>query len=242
MQFAFMTDKGIVRSSNEDSCEAGAFNNDYAWGIVCDGMGGALAGEVASKMALEFISERIQNGYHRDMTSLSAQYLLRSAVIAAGIIVHDDSCKEREHYGMGTTVVAAIVLKDCIVCAYVGDSRAYIADKNGIIRITHDHSLVQERIDAGLITEEEARYAPDRNIITRVLGVEESVDVDIVTVPFTRKDKLLICSDGLTNMISEQRIWQMLKDSNVDDLPSELIQSANQAGGRDNISVVVIEK
>ncbi len=242
MKFAFMTDKGIVRSSNEDACEAGTFDDSFAWGIVCDGMGGALAGEVASSIAVSCISERIQNGYRSDMSAVSARLLLESAVIAAGVLVYENSCANPAHYGMGTTVVAAIVLKDCIVCAYVGDSRAYIVNKNGIEQISHDHSLVQERIDAGIMTEEEALYAPDRNIITRVLGVEEIVKVDIVTVPFEKKEKLLLCSDGLSNMLSNRKIFELMNSIVTPSLPEIMIQNANMAGGRDNISVVVIEK
>ena len=242
MQFAAKTDTGRVRSLNEDACSVGSYSEQYAWGIVCDGMGGALAGEVASQTAVDFIESRIKKAYRRDMSELSARYLLMSAIIAANILIHDDSCKNVEHRGMGTTIVAYVVLKSSVVCASVGDSRGYHFSKNKLEQITHDHSLVQELIDAGKLTVEESKNYPHRNIITRVLGTQENVEIDFFTIPFMKNDRFLICTDGLTNMVSADVIEEVIKKEKTDNVPLRLIELANENGGTDNITVAIIEK
>lgn len=242
MHFAVKTDAGRVRSLNEDACTAGIVGDQYAWGIVCDGMGGALAGEVASQTAVDFISNRIQKAYRRDMNEISAKYLLMSAIIAANILIYDDSCKNDEHRGMGTTIVAYLVLKDSLICASVGDSRGYLFRKSKLEQITHDHSLVQELVDAGKLTPESAKNYPHRNIITRVLGTEEKVEIDFFTIPFLKKDRFMICTDGLTNMVSAEVIENVIKSEKTDNVPSRLIALANENGGTDNITVAIIEK
>ncbi|MBE6811614.1 MAG: Stp1/IreP family PP2C-type Ser/Thr phosphatase [Ruminococcaceae bacterium] len=242
MQFAMKTDTGRVRALNEDSCNSGSFSDSFAWAIVCDGMGGALAGEIASKTAVDFIADRIRRAYRRDMSETAAGYLLTTAIIASGILIHDDSEKNAEHKGMGTTVVACIALKNTLVCANVGDSRGYLLSKHGLRQITHDHSLVQELIDAGKLSEHDAEFFPHRNVITRVLGADEYVDVDIFTVPFTAHDRFLLCTDGLTNMVSDARVAEILKSSALEEVVNKLINEANENGGKDNITVAVIEK
>ncbi len=242
LQFAMKTDIGRVRSLNEDSCNCGSFSDSFAWAVVCDGMGGALAGEVASKTAVDFISDRIRKAYRRDMTETAAGYLLTTAIIASGIQIHDDSINNSEHNGMGTTVVACIALKNTLVCANVGDSRGYLLNKHGLKKITHDHSLVQELIDAGSLREEDAEFFPHKNIITRVLGTAEEVDVDIFTVPFFAHDRFLLCTDGFSNMVHEARIEELLKNNKPCDAVELMINEANNNGGRDNITVAVIEK
>ena len=242
MHYAMKTDIGRVRELNEDACNCGSFSDSFAWAVVCDGMGGALAGEVASNSAVDYITERIRRAYRRDMSETSAGYLLTTAIIASGILICDDSKKNAVHEGMGTMVVACIALKNTLVCANVGDSRGYLFTKKGLRRITHDHSLVQELIDAGKLSEQDAESFPHRNIITRVLGTEENVDVDIFTVPFAAHDRFLLCTDGLTNMVSEKRIAELLKTANVEEAAEILIKEANKNGGTDNITVAVIEK
>ncbi len=242
MQYAMKTDIGRVREQNEDACSCGSVSDSFGWAVVCDGMGGALAGEVASGTAVDFISERIRRAYRRDMSEVSAGHLLTTAIIASGILICDDSKKNRAHEGMGTTVVACIALKNTLVCANVGDSRGYLYNKNGLSRITRDHSLVQELIDAGRLSAEEAEVYPHRNVITRVLGTEELIDVDIFTVPFAANDRFLLCTDGLTNMVSEQCIAEILKRTAPDEAVATLINEANKNGGTDNITVAVIQK
>ncbi len=242
MQFSMKTDTGLVRSANEDSCTVGAFSDQYAWGIVCDGMGGALAGEIASQTAVDFISSRIKKAYRKDMTETSARYLLLSAIIASNILIREDSRRNPAHHGMGTTIVAYIALKNSLVCASVGDSRGYRFNKNGLEQITHDHSLVQELLDEGKLTPEEAETFPHKNIITRVLGTEEYVEIDFFTVPFQKNDLFMLCSDGLSNMVSTEEITRELMNRDFDAIPGRLIDLANQNGGTDNISVVLIQK
>ncbi len=242
MQCAMKTDIGRAREHNEDTCSCGSVSDSFGWAVVCDGMGGALAGEVASSTAVEFISERIRRSYRRDMSEVSAGYLLTTAIIASGILICDDSKKNASHEGMGTTVVACIALKNTLVCANVGDSRGYILNKNGLKQITKDHSLVQELIDSGRLSEADAEFFPHRNVITRVLGTTEDVDVDIFTIPFLPKDRFLLCSDGLTNMVKDDRIAEILKIADADEAAEKLVNEANLNGGTDNITVAVIEK
>ena len=128
---------------NQDACDSGVVSDKFAWGIVCDGMGGAPAGDIAAQTAVEIIRDRIRNAYRDNMTPVSAKYLLQSAVVAANLEILDNSIENPERIGMGSTVVACIVLKDTLVCAFVGDSRGYVAGKSGFDMITHDHSLVQ---------------------------------------------------------------------------------------------------
>ncbi len=242
MHYAMKTDTGRLREQNEDACRGGLLPGLFAWAVVCDGMGGALAGEVASGTAVDFISDRIRRAYRRDMTEVSAGHLLTTSITAAGILISDDSKKNVGHKGMGTTVVAGIALNNTLVCASVGDSRGYLFNKNGLRQITRDHSLVQELIDAGKLSANDAEFYPHKNIITRVLGTDERVEVDIFTVPFTVHDRFLLCSDGLTNMVSDVRIAEILKIENLDEAVETLINEANENGGTDNITVAVIEK
>ncbi|MBQ6863503.1 MAG: Stp1/IreP family PP2C-type Ser/Thr phosphatase [Clostridia bacterium] len=236
------TDKGIVRSMNQDACDAGEFSPDAAWAVVCDGMGGAPAGDIAAKTAVNVISTRIRDAFRPDMSLNSAKNLLTTAITAADILIYDDANENVDYRGMGTTIVACMILNDMVVCAFAGDSRAYILHDDTFEMITHDHSLVQEKIDAGLLSEDDAAKDPDRNLITRALGVTETINIDFSERDFKKGDRLILCTDGLTNFVSEDTIAQMLRRDDIEVIPDELIRHANEAGGRDNITAVVIVK
>ncbi len=222
------TDTGRQRRDNEDCVLARppVF-------VVADGMGGAQAGEVASGMAVEAFAEGLQG----DGT---AEERLASRAREANRRIFELAASERERAGMGTTLTAAYLDDSQLAIAHVGDSRAYLFRDDALQRLTQDHSLVDELVRRGKLTEEEAAEHPQRSIITRALGPEPNVDVDTWTYPVRDGDLLLLCSDGLTSMISEERVSEILADAGDLELAAQaLIDEANRAGGRDNITVVL---
>ena len=232
------TDIGLVRESNQDAFLAGTFDDGNCWAVVCDGMGGVSGGQVASKICVERVSEAIKRSYRSKMTLSSAKNLLTSSITAANSAVFKEAQESPEYKGMGTTVVAVIVLGNLAVVAHVGDSRAYLVNDE-IKAVTKDHSFVQLLIDTGKITELEAAFHPDRNIITRAVGIEHVVDVEIDIVDINEGDKLLICTDGLNGYVSDAYILKIIKEYG-DSSTEKLVETANNSGGRDNVTVVII--
>jgi serine/threonine protein phosphatase PrpC len=222
------SDTGRQRSANEDSLFARA-----PLFAVADGMGGARAGEIASKLAVEML----QDGMPAEGT---AEERLASLVRQANQRIHSRSQADEREVGMGTTMTVAYVGDDEVVFAHVGDSRAYLVRDSELERLTHDHSLVDEMLRRGKITEEEAAEHPQRSVITRALGPEAAVEVDTFTVSARAGDMFLLCSDGLSSMIKEAEIAEILRDAgSLKDAARRLIDAANNAGGRDNITVVL---
>ena len=200
MRISAKTDKGPHRETNQDAFLTGTFETGDSWAVVCDGMGGVSGGQVASKLCVEKVSEAIKRGYRSSMTVNTARNLLNSAICAANSAVFDEAQKNRELNGMGTTVVAAIVIKGVAVIAHVGDSRAYLLN-DGISCVTKDHSLVQFMVDTGKITQEDAKTHPDRNIITRAVGILSFVDVDFEFIDIEDGNSILLCTDGLNGCV-----------------------------------------
>lgn len=240
MRIVSKTDTGRVRRSNQDSYLTGEISGSVAWAVVCDGMGGANGGNVASAMAVKTISEHINSAYRDGMSSNSIRYLLMSAVSAANADVFDAAQNNDTLFGMGTTVVAVIIVNGIAHIAHAGDSRAYLINESGMEQITRDHSVVQSMIENGEITEEEAKYHPNRNVITRALGVNERIDADYNEINLTDGDAILICTDGLTNYVENDRILKIIKNHNFYEYPEKLIETANNNGGGDNITVVMM--
>ena len=218
-----------------------SFNQDYAWMttdeigklpnlfIVADGMGGHRGGGYASRLAVETILEQI-----RQSQADSPAEILVDAIRHANECIRQTAAEDEQLSGMGTTVVAATCADRQLQVANVGDSRLYIADDVGIRQITEDHSLVQEMVRFGGISREQARIHPDRNIITRAVGVEDDLQEG--------KDRVLLCSDGLTGMLEDEEILQILEgEGNVEERAQRLVQAANDHGGRDNIAVIIME-
>lgn len=235
------SDIGLVRTSNQDACRCGIFSGQAAWAVVCDGMGGVNGGNVASSIAVQKISERILEGYREGMGGDAIQDLLASAITSANEAVHSMAGNDLTLTGMGTTVVAAIVSDSTVHVAHAGDSRAYLLLQDEIRRLTTDHSMVQEMVDKGDLTEQQARNHPKKNIITRALGVEASIRVDYSQITAPRGCRLLICTDGLTNYVEEKQILELSKECNGKELTEKLVALAKGAGGGDNITVVVLE-
>ena len=196
------TDIGLVRETNQDAFLFGSFDDGNCWAVVCDGMGGVSGGQVASEICVEKVSEAIKRSYRKGITVSSAKNLLTTAINAANSAVFKEAQENIELKGMGTTVVAVLVLGSIAVIAHVGDSRAYLINDE-INQITKDHSFVQLLIDTGKITEEEAKVHPDRNVITRAVGVSSEVDIDVEIIPINQGQKILICTDGLYEYISK---------------------------------------
>lgn len=232
------TDVGLVRKLNEDGFSFGYYDDGNCWAVVCDGMGGVSGGEVASSICVEKVSEALKRGYRKNMTVKSVENLLTTAIVAANAAVFKESKADLTLKGMGTTIVAAIVLGDIAVVAHVGDSRAYLLNDE-ITSITKDHSYVQLLVDTGKITELEAAFHPDRNVITRAIGIENYVDVEINVVDINSDDKLLLCTDGLNGYVADEYMLKLVNEFG-DSAVEKLVEAANDAGGRDNITVVVI--
>ncbi|MBO7682595.1 MAG: Stp1/IreP family PP2C-type Ser/Thr phosphatase [Clostridia bacterium] len=241
MRIIARTDPGKVRSSNQDSYAAGEFRNGVAWAVVCDGMGGSVGGNVASSTAVRSISERITTAYRENMSSSSIRNLLVTAITNANYEIYDMTIANPELAGMGTTVVAAIMDEENIYVAHAGDSRAYVVGKQTIRQLTRDHSVVQKMVENGEITEEEALRHPSKNLITRALGVDENLRVDFTEEPCGEKCMLLICTDGLTNYVSDEDIHKAILEGRHTDFASALVDLANEHGGGDNITVVAVE-
>ena len=222
------TDTGLQRRGNEDS----SFARPPVF-VVADGMGGAQAGEVASQIAVEAFEQGLP-------ASGTPEERLARCVQEANKRIYDRSRAEHERAGMGTTLTAAYLDDARVVIAHVGDSRAYLLRDAALKRLTQDHSLVDELVRRGKLTEEQAAEHPQRSIITRALGPEPNVEVDTWTYPVRAGDVLLLCSDGLTSMISEERIAEILASADsLEHAADQLIKEANAAGGRDNITVVL---
>jgi PPM family protein phosphatase len=225
---AYRTDTGRQRSANED-----AFYVRSPIFVVADGMGGAQAGEVASTAAAK--------AFDRDLPDLPPERVLRETIESANREIHQLARDDPSRAGMGTTITAAIVNSQAeeVGIGHVGDSRAYRLRDRELERLTRDHSLVEEMRRKGQLTDAQAEEHPQRSIITRALGPEPEVDVDVQTVPASPGDVFLLCSDGLTTMISEERIARILSSAtSMDAAVKALIDEANRAGGRDNITAL----
>lgn len=243
MDYSAFSDIGKVRSSNQDSYLCGEFDDGTVWAVVCDGMGGVSGGKVASKMCVETVSNHILKGYRHGMSSSSVKNLLESAVSTSNIEIFDTAKDDSSLFGMGTTVVAALIFDGIAVIAHAGDSRAYLLNDGTISQITKDHSVVQYLIDIGKITPDEAKTHPDRNVITRAVGVDCEIRTDIDIADFEPGNLLLLCTDGLTGSLRDEEIYNISKESvDCETISKSLVYAANECGGRDNITVVCVKR
>lgn len=240
MQVYGRTDIGRSRSSNQDAFICGRLSDTALFAVVCDGMGGARGGNVASSIAVRVIAERIADTYRETMTLQSVRYMLESAVAAANVEVFDAAMADVQLRGMGTTVVAVVMTGRDGVVAHIGDSRAYLLSENGIEQVTRDHSVVQAMVENGQISESEARHHPRKHFITRALGVEQTVECELHEIAVPEGATLLVCTDGLTNMVDTDDIYTTVTTAPPEEIADRLIGKANMAGGSDNITVAVI--
>ena len=232
-----LSDVGNVRKINEDS--VGYFEgSDIDIYAVADGMGGHNAGEVASELAIETVIEYIKQNHH----DLDMKKVLSDGIKCANKKIYDVASQSDSLKGMGTTITICFKKQNEMVVANVGDSSCYIIDnKRKLLKVTRDHSLVQQLLDNGTITEEEARTHPNKNIITRALGTNELVEVDLFDVDLTNIIKCVLCTDGLTNDVTYSEVYDIIMENDNVSSCKMLVDLSKSKGGRDNISVIVFE-
>lgn len=240
MNIVAKSDKGMVRTTNQDAYAVSEANNSFAWAVVCDGMGGAAGGNVASRLAVDVISEKIRAAFNENMRDSSIRNLLECAISAANVEVYDMANKNEELQGMGTTVVCTVIKNNQAIIAHAGDSRAYLLADDNLQQITIDHSLVQSLVDQGKITKEEAFNHPNKNLITRALGTDENIEVDFDEIEVNEGNVVLLCSDGLSNFVTDEDIIDNYKNEDFETFADRLVDIANENGGRDNITIAAI--
>jgi len=234
---------GKIRKVNEDSCVVKAVNEKCILAVVADGMGGHRGGKEASSMALKYICEYVENSVNslKKQSKTKIRNLLESAANKANSEILKFSESDGSLRGMGTTIVVCLIVNNCYYTVSAGDSRMYMQSSE-FTQITRDHSYVTELVEMGLITPQEAKTHPNKNIITRALGTEKTVEYDFYTGEFNAGDIIMLCSDGLTNMVSDEEISKILrKNDTPENKVGILLDNANNHGGTDNISVVLIE-
>ncbi|MFD3156509.1 Stp1/IreP family PP2C-type Ser/Thr phosphatase [Haloimpatiens sp. FM7330] len=232
-----LSDIGNNRKKNEDYIGAYEDNKKRAY-VVADGIGGHNAGEIASKLAVEKILESIKRYDEID----DLKQCLIEAVQYANTEIFHLACQNNEYRGMGTTITTCLVVKNKMVVANVGDSRCYVVKGNEMLRITKDHSLVQQLLDSGEISKEEAAIHPNRNVITRALGTKFSVKVDIFELSLCKGQKVILCTDGLTKELNENEIYSIIKQyKNNQVICEQMVKESKEKGAKDNISVVLFE-
>lgn len=235
-----LTDLGNVRKQNQDFYDIVTLNPRQLLLVVCDGMGGAKSGNVASRLATEVFVDEVRRTAREDMDSIQIREMLRDAVDLANRAVFEQSKVSSDFAGMGTTLVAAVLLPDRAIIANVGDSRAYIFDKDGIRFMTVDHSLVELMVRRGEITREQAKNHPSKNLITRAVGTESQVMCDLYEQELQAGDAVLLCSDGLSNEMADQEIlFEVVHGVRKDGCCQRLLDIAKGRGAPDNVTVVL---
>ncbi len=240
MKTVARTDVGVVRDNNQDAYTVCELMDDAVLIVVCDGMGGAAEGALASSEAVKAIKGYIAERYTSDMSDISIKSLLTSAIENANAQIYNLSQTNEDYEGMGTTAVVAIAANSFAYIAHAGDSRAYKKSNDELIQLTKDHSIVQRMVENGEITPEEAADHPSKHIITRALGVDIEIKTDFCQEPFCDDDLLILCTDGLTNFVKPDDILRLTSDGCYYKFADRLVNLANQNGGGDNITVVVL--
>ncbi len=242
LKTALKTDRGKIRQHNED--DAGIFTEkeDRVLAVVCDGMGGHLAGDVASRMAVSAL--RAVWEQTKDIPALPAESeaWLKEQITAVNQKIFDHSRAHEECQGMGTTVVCALYTGKTLTVAHIGDSRCYLLHNESFTQLTEDHSLVNELVRTGGISKEDAEHHPRKNVLTKALGTDPEVAVEAHSFEIEPGDKVLLCSDGLTNKVDDEKLKEMLQSaSSLEEKAELLVQMANDNGGEDNITVALLE-
>ncbi|UHA74032.1 Stp1/IreP family PP2C-type Ser/Thr phosphatase [Paenibacillus sp. 481] len=243
MKAVHRSDVGRVRAVNEDRAYAAKLPNGYDLYIVADGMGGHQAGDIASRLAVETVAAELK-ALPEELEQEQLGKALEHAIFRANQTIFQIASQDEKYHHMGTTIVAAIFKDEDGYIGHIGDSRAYRVDRDGIAQLTDDHTLVNELVKSGQIRPEEAERHPRRNVLVRALGTDDQVAVDLKPLTMASGESLLLCSDGLTNMLKSKTIWETVIDPS---LPLEvkadrLLTQALEAGGDDNITIVLIER
>lgn len=240
MKIYSQSDIGLVRDNNQDFFDSGSISENCAFAIVCDGMGGANGGGTASQITVKFITENLEKFKVENMHEDEIKDLLIKLSQDANTKVFEISKEDESLSGMGTTIVFSIISSNLIHLVHAGDSRAYIISGEEIVQITRDHSIVQELVESGEITTEQARNHPRKNVITRALGVNADLELDYYRHEFKENDALLICTDGLTNYLNDSELLKIINNVGDEKSVDSFISEAKKRGGSDNITVVLI--
>ncbi len=235
------SDVGKVREMNQDYYYISNSLDEVQLYILADGMGGYNGGEIASKIAVETAKNYIENNFkeiEKDRDSIIQ--LLGSSMEYANMVVYEKSQEKPELHGMGTTLEICLIYNNKVYIGHIGDSRIYRIRKEFIRKLTQDHSYVQKLVKEGKITKEQAEVHPQKNMLTRALGCNAFVEPDVMVKGFLKDDILVMCSDGLTNMVKTEIIYQEAS-KNIEQAPKELVRIANENGGKDNVTVVIIK-
>jgi len=243
LEIATATDSGMVRSHNEDSIAA---DPEMGLAVLADGMGGYNAGEVASGIAVELIKSEMKKALAgkkpEELNGQSAEQLITEHSTRANAAIYQAAQSQPQYSGMGTTLVVALWHDNHVSVGHIGDSRLYRLRDGVLEQVTRDHSLLQEQIDSGMITKEQARHSQNKNLVTRAVGIDPEVETEVHTYPVQPGDIFLLCSDGLNDMVTDEDI-QLTLASLAANLPlaaQQLVQQANDNGGRDNVSVILV--
>jgi protein phosphatase len=240
LNIANKTDIGRIRLVNEDRSVVQNDLNGFVLAIVADGMGGHQAGDVASQMAIEVIQEHLQ-ALEKDMSVDMCKAALQIAIEKANQAIYEFAQSKEQYHGMGTTVVAILANEEFLAIGHIGDSRAYLITADQIVQLTEDHSLVSELLRSGQITREEANHHPRRNVLTRALGTDGNVEVEVGHFGWQTDDIVLICSDGLSGQLDSNALLNILHmEHDLHWKADQLVTEALNAGGDDNISVILL--
>ena len=242
MEYWGLSETGKVRAQNQDAFRIEELDRNVVLAAVCDGMGGAKAGNIASRLAIDVFTEEVRCSYKSSMTQEQIEQLLQNAVKLANFTVYDQAQQFEEFDGMGTTLVAVLVHGKKATVVNVGDSRAYGIDDSGIRQITKDHSLVQMMVERGDLKPEQAKTYPGKNLITRAIGTEAVVMCDIFHLDVAKGDFFLLCSDGLSNMMDDQEIlFEVIHGVNKAHCCKRLLNIAKNRGAPDNVTSVFLQ-
>ena len=236
-----LSETGKVRTQNQDVYRIEELDRNTVLAAVCDGMGGAKSGNIASRLAVDVFVEEVRCSYKSSMSQEKCEQMLRSAVKLANFTVYDQAQQFADFAGMGTTLVAALVTGKTAIVVNVGDSRCYHITQSDIYRVTVDHSLVQMMLERGDLTPEEARDYPGKKYITRAVGTEPTVESDLFVTRLERGEALLLCTDGLHNEVDDQEIlFEVVHGTSNDNCCQRLLDIANMRGSPDNVTSVLI--
>ena len=242
MQSWGLTDQGCVRSQNQDAYQIAQLDRNSLLCVVCDGMGGAKSGNIASTLAVDVFVQEVRRFWMANSTQEKINQMLQSAVKLANFTVYDQAQQFEEFDGMGTTLVAVLIRGRKATVVNVGDSRMYLANEDGIRQITRDHSLVQMMVDRGELTSEQAKSYPGKNYITQAVGTESIISYDLFHLDVSKGDYLLLCSDGLSNLLDDQEIlFEIVHGVKKQNCCKRLLDIAKTRGAPDNVTSVLIE-
>lgn len=237
----FVTDRGKVRSHNEDAGGIYYNQNSQPLAVIADGMGGHRAGDVASNMAASLIQEKWETVEEINQPDEAERWL--SEIIAeVNLSIFKEASKHAECEGMGTTAVVVICTKEFITIAHIGDSRCYVLNENGFVQVTEDHSLVNELVRAGQISKDDAEHHPRKNVLLKAVGTEEVVTGDLQTMSWEYGNKILLCSDGLTDKVTDDELESFMSSTqDLKETGKAMVHLANDRGGEDNISLIILQ-